>query len=147
MEVWSTLPSTSRAYCKHIQFGTLEPMHTSYFNPQDDDRADDELVANDSKVAPKEKGTNGLKKQRKGARPNEGPLSVTLHEFFPEGFLTKSLMTTTHMVSCHDVDDQEDLTEKEEKENLEETEEQRKRKVKPVPRKKQLQYVLTAATR
>ena len=33
MEVRSTLPSTSRAYCKHIQFGTLEPMHTSCFNP------------------------------------------------------------------------------------------------------------------
>ena len=30
-------------------------------------------------------------------------------------------MTTTYMVSCHDVDDQEDLTEKEEKVNLEET--------------------------
>ena len=44
MEVWSTLPSTSRTYCKHIQFGMLEPMHTSCFNPQDDDRADDELV-------------------------------------------------------------------------------------------------------
>ena len=44
MEVQSTLPSTSRAYCKHIKFGTLEPMHTLYFNPQDDDKADDELV-------------------------------------------------------------------------------------------------------
>ena len=44
MEVRSTLPSTSRAYCKHIQFGMLEPMHTSCFNPQDDDRANDELV-------------------------------------------------------------------------------------------------------
>ena len=44
MEVRSTLPSTSRAYCKHIQFGMLEPMHTSCFNPQDEDRADDELV-------------------------------------------------------------------------------------------------------
>ena len=33
MEVRSTLPSTSRAYCKYIQFGTLEPMHTSCFNP------------------------------------------------------------------------------------------------------------------
>ena len=43
-EVRSTLPSTSRAYCKHIQFGTPEPMHTSCFNPQDDDRVDDELV-------------------------------------------------------------------------------------------------------
>ena len=30
-------------------------------------------------------------------------------------------MTITYMVSCHDVDDQEDLTEKEEKVNLEET--------------------------
>ena len=30
-------------------------------------------------------------------------------------------MTTTYMVSCHDADDQEDLTEKEEKVNLEET--------------------------
>nr|POE93785.1 hypothetical protein CFP56_41656 [Quercus suber] len=135
-EVRSTLPSTSRAYCKHIQFGTLEPMHTSCFNPQDDDKADDELVgdeegwtfvtyrlrkqrnpkphvpykkrelkANDLKVSPKGKGTNGLKKQRKGARPNEGLLSVTLHEFFPKGFLTESLMTTTYMVSCHDADD------------------------------------------
>ena len=44
MEVRSTLPSTSRAYCKNIQFGTLDPMHMSCFNPQDDDRADDELV-------------------------------------------------------------------------------------------------------
>nr|POE69336.1 hypothetical protein CFP56_08592 [Quercus suber] len=128
-------------------------MHTSCFNPQDNDRADDELVgdeegwtfvtykrfqkqrnpkpnvpykkkelqANDSKVAPKGKGTNGLKEQRKGPRPNEGPLSVTLHEFFPKGFLIEGLMTTTYMVSCHDVDDQEDLTEKEEKVNLEET--------------------------
>ena len=33
MEVRFTLPSTSRAYCKHIQFGTLEPMHMSCFNP------------------------------------------------------------------------------------------------------------------
>ena len=44
MEVWSTWPSTSRAYRKHIQFGMLEPMHMSCFNPQDDDRANDELV-------------------------------------------------------------------------------------------------------
>ena len=34
---------------------------------------------------------NGLKKQRKGACSNEllqkeGPLSVTLHEFFPKSF-------------------------------------------------------------
>ena len=29
-------------------------------------------------------------------------------------------MTITYMVSCHDADDQEDLTEKEEKVNLEE---------------------------
>nr|POE50612.1 hypothetical protein CFP56_00072 [Quercus suber] len=153
MEVQSTLPSTSRAYCKHIQFGTLKPMHTSCFNPQDDDRVAEELAgdeedwtfvtykrlrkqcnlkphvpykkrelrASDSKVAPKGKGTNGLKKQRKGARPNEGPLSVTLHEFFPKGFLIEGLMTTTYMVSCHDVDDQENLTGKEEKVNLEET--------------------------
>ena len=103
MEMRFTLPSTSRAYCKHIQFGTLEPMHMSCFNPQDDDRANNELVgdeegwtfvtykrlqklrnpkphilykkrelqASNSKVAPKGKGTNGLKKQRKGARPNE----------------------------------------------------------------------------
>ena len=28
----STLPSTLRAYCKHIQFGTVEPMHMSHFN-------------------------------------------------------------------------------------------------------------------
>ena len=158
MEVQSTLPSTSRVYHKHIQFGTLKPMRMSCFNPQDDDRANDELVgdkedwtfvaykrfqkqrnpkphvpykkrelqASDSKVAPKGKGTNGLKKQRKGARSNEllqkeGPPSVTLHEFFPQGFLTEGLMTTTYMVSCHDIDDQEDLTEKEEKVNLEET--------------------------
>ena len=47
MEVRSTLPSTSRAYCKHIQFGTLEPMHMSCFNPQDDDKADDELVGDE----------------------------------------------------------------------------------------------------
>ena len=151
-EVRSTLPSTSRAYCKHIQFGTLEPMHTSCFNPQDDDRVDDELVgeeegwtfvtykrlrkkcnpkphipykknelkASSSKVAPKGKGTNGLKKQRKGAHSNElllkeAPPSITLHEFFPKGFLTEGLMTTTYMVSCHDANDQEDLAEKEEK--------------------------------
>ena len=67
-----------------------------------------------------------MKKQGEGARSNEllqkeGPLSVTLREFFPKGFLTKGLMTTTYMVSCHDADDQEDLTEKEEKVNLEET--------------------------
>ena len=142
MEVRSTLPSISRTYCKHIQFGTLEPMHTSCFNPQDDDRADDELVgdeegwtfvtykrlqkqhnlkphvpykkrelqASDSKVALKGKGTNGLKKQRKGAHPNEllqkeGPLPVTLHEFFPKSFLAEGLMTTTYMVSCHDAND------------------------------------------
>nr|POE79042.1 hypothetical protein CFP56_43052 [Quercus suber] len=80
-----------------------------------------ELRASNSKVASKGKGTNGLKEQRKGARPNEGPLLITLHEFFPKGFLTEGLMTTTYMVSCHDVDDQEDLTEKEEKMNLEET--------------------------
>nr|POE45326.1 hypothetical protein CFP56_31379 [Quercus suber] len=112
-------------------------MHMSCFNPQDDDRADNELVgdeegwtfvtykrlrkqrnpkphvpykkrelqANDSKVTPKGKGINGLKKQRKGARQNEGPMLVTLHEFFPKGFLTESLMTTTYMVSCHDADD------------------------------------------
>ena len=109
----------------------------SCFSPQDDDRADDELVgdeegwtfvtykrlqkqrnpkphipykkmelqASDSKVAPKGKGTNGLKKQK----------------FLPKGFLTESLMTTIYMVSFHDADDQEDLTEKEEKVNLEET--------------------------
>ena len=69
-----------------------------------------ELRASDSKVAPKRKGTNGPKKQRKGAHSNEllqkeGPLSVTLHEFFPKGFLTEGLMTTTYMVSCHDADD------------------------------------------
>ena len=46
---------------------------------------------------------------------------VTLHEFFPKGFLTEGLMATTYMVSFHDVDDQEDLAEKEEKVNLEET--------------------------
>ena len=84
-----------------------------------------ELQASNSKVAPKGKGTNGLKKQRKGARPNEllqkeGPLPVTLHEFFPKSFLAECLMTTTYMVSCHDADDQEDPTEKEEKVNLEE---------------------------
>ena len=41
-----------------------------------------------------------------------GPLLVTLHEFFPKGFLIESLMTTTYMVlvSYHDADDQEDLT-------------------------------------
>ena len=75
----------------------------SCFNPQDDDKADDELVgdeegwtfvtykrlqkprnpkphvpykkrelqASNSKVTPKGKGINGLKKQRKGSRPNE----------------------------------------------------------------------------
>ena len=43
-EVESTLPSTSRAYYKHIQFGTLEFMQTSCFSPQDDDKVDDELV-------------------------------------------------------------------------------------------------------
>ena len=47
MEVGSTLPSTSRAYCKHIQFGMLEPMHMSCFNLQDDDKADDELVGDE----------------------------------------------------------------------------------------------------
>ena len=45
--VRSTLPSTSRVYYKHIQFGMLEPMHTSCFNPQDDDRADNELVGDE----------------------------------------------------------------------------------------------------
>ena len=85
-----------------------------------------ELQANDSKVAHKGKGTNGLKEQRKGARPNEllqkeGPLSITLHKFFAKGFLAGGLMTTTYMVSCHDANDQEDPTEKEEKMNLEET--------------------------
>ena len=69
-----------------------------------------ELQASNSKVAPKGKETNDLKKQRKGARSNEllqkeGPLSVTLREFFPKGFLTEGLMTTTYMVSCHDADD------------------------------------------
>ena len=44
-EVQSTLPSTSRAYCKHIQFGTLEPMHTLW--PQDDDRTNDKLVGDE----------------------------------------------------------------------------------------------------
>nr|POE85869.1 hypothetical protein CFP56_18217 [Quercus suber] len=34
---------------------------------------------------------------------------------------SEGLMTTTYMVSCHDADDQEDLTENEEKVNLEET--------------------------
>ena len=87
-----------------------------------------ELQASDSKVAPKGKGTNGLKNQREGARPNEllqkeGPLPVTLHEFFPKSFLAEGLMTTTYMVSCQDANDQEDPTEKEEKENLEETKE------------------------
>ena len=157
-KVQSTLPSTSRVYYKHIQFGTLEPMHMSCFNPQDDDKADSELVgdkegwtfmtykrfqkqrnpnphvpykkrelqASDSKVAPKGKGINGLKKQRKGAHSNdllqkEGSPSVKLQEFFPKGFLTKGLMTTIYMVFCHDADDQEDLTEKEERVNLEET--------------------------
>ena len=47
MEVRSTLLSASKAYCKHIQFGMLEPMHTSCFNPQDDDRANDELVGDE----------------------------------------------------------------------------------------------------
>ena len=46
---------------------------------------------------------------------------VMLHEFFPKGFLTKSLMTTTYMVSYHNDDDQEDLIEKEEKVSLEES--------------------------
>ena len=69
-----------------------------------------ELQASNSKVAPKGKRINGLKKQRKGARPNEllqkeGPLPVTLHEFFPKSFLVEGLMTTTYMVSCHDADD------------------------------------------
>ena len=32
-EVWSMLPSKSRAYYKHIQFGTLEPMRMSCLNP------------------------------------------------------------------------------------------------------------------
>ena len=84
-----------------------------------------ELQASNSKIAPKGKGTNGLKKQRKGACPNEllqkeGPLPVTLHEFFPKSFLAEGLMTTTYMVSCHDADDQEEPTEKEEKVYLEE---------------------------
>ena len=147
MEVRSTLPSTSRAYYKHIQFGMLEPMHTSCFNPQDDEEGwtfmtykrlqkpynpkphvlykKRELQASNSKVVPKGKGTNGLKKQRKGARLNEllqkeGPSPVMLHEFFPKSFLAEGLMTTTYMVSCHDADDQEDPMEKEEKVNLEE---------------------------
>ena len=133
-------------------------MHMSCLSPQDDDRANDELVsdeegwtfmtykrfrkqrnpkphvpyekrelqASNSKVSPKGKGIIGLKKQRKGARSNEllqkeGPLLVTLHKFFPKGFLIEGLMTTTYMVSCHDADDRENLTEKEENVNLEET--------------------------
>ena len=184
MEVRFTLPSTSKAYCKHIQFGTLEPMHTSCFNPQDDDRADNELVgdeesytfvtykrlqklcnpkphvfykkrelqASNSKVAHKGKGINGLKKQRKGARPNEllqkeGPLPVMLHEFFPKSFLAEGLMTTTYMVSCHDANDQEDPTEKEEKVNLEEIKVTKEEGSEPMPQKKRLLYVLTIATR
>ena len=127
MEVRSTLPSTSRAYCKHIQFGTLEPMHMSCFNPQDDDKADDELVgdeegwtfvtykrlqkprnpkphvpykkrelqASNSKVTPKGKGTNGLKKQRKGSCPNEllqkeGPCQSPCMSFSLKAFLQKA---------------------------------------------------------
>ena len=46
-KVRSILPSTLRAYYKHIQFGTLELMHTSYFNPQDDDRVDNKLVGDE----------------------------------------------------------------------------------------------------
>ena len=84
-----------------------------------------ELQASNSKVTPKEKRINGLKKQRKGSHPNEllqkeGPLPVTLHDFFPKSFLAEGLMATTYMVSYHDADDQEDPTEKEEKVDLEE---------------------------
>ena len=46
-EVQSILSSTFRAYYKNIQFGTLEPMCVSCLNPQDDDRADDELVGDE----------------------------------------------------------------------------------------------------
>ena len=127
MEVRFTLPSTSRAYCKHIQFGMLEPMHTSCFNFQDDDRANNELVgdeegwtfvtykrlqklcnlkphvpykkrelqASNSKVAPKGKGTNGLKKQRKGAHSNEllqkeGPCLSRYMSFSLKAFLHRA---------------------------------------------------------
>ena len=73
--------------------------------------------------------------------------SVTLHEFFPRGFLTESLMTTTYMVSYHGANDQEDLIEKEEKVSLEETKITKERKVKSMPWKKRLLYVLAIATR
>ena len=79
-----------------------------------------ELQASNSKVAPKGKGINGLKKQRKVACPNELLKKEGLHEFFPKSFLAEGLMTTTYMVSCHDANDQEEPTEKEEKVNLEE---------------------------
>ena len=52
---------------------------------------------------------------------NEGPLSVTLHEFIPKSFLTKGLITTIYMVSYHNDNDQEDFTKKEEEMSLEET--------------------------
>ena len=55
-------------------------------------------------------------------------------------------MATTYMVSYHDADDQEDPTEKEEKVDLEEIK-VTKEEVQPMPRKKRLLYVLTAATR
>ena len=74
-------------------------------------------------------------------------MSVTLHKFFPKGFLIKGLMSTTYMVSCHDADDQENLTKKEEKVNLEETKLTKEEGSKPMPRKKRLLYVLTVVTR
>ena len=73
-------------------------------------------------------------------------MPVTLHEFFPKSFLVEGLMATTYMVSYHDADDQEDPTEKEEKVDLEEIK-VTKEEVQPMPRKKRLLYVLTAATR
>ena len=51
------------------------------------------------------------------------------------------------MVSCHDADDQENLTKKEEKVNLEETKLTKEEGSKPMPRNKRLLYVLTVVTR
>ena len=69
-KVQSTLPSTSRVYYKHIQFGTLEPMHMSCFNPQDDDKADDELVGD-------EEGWTFVTYKRLQKLRNQNPMSLT----------------------------------------------------------------------
>ena len=50
------------------------------------------------------------KKQQKGIRIEEvlqkdSHSLITLQEFFPEGYFTEDLVTTTYMTSCHEVDE------------------------------------------